>query len=268
MEWFALTQFRELNPSMAIDHIVKLSWHIERIWENEKERHAAIAQLQLYLESWQAQKNPKLLSLSRFAAKLALDMSLKHFLGIMVPIEREFSRGIRDDDFLVLEGDAPLTKAAPAIPLFIVLDNIRSAFNVGSIFRTAECIGVSKIHLCGYTATPDDPKTQKTAMGCDKIVAWQWHQHAGNALDALKADGTAVIAVETAMHAPSLYGFTFPQPCALIFGNERHGISSPLLPKADAIVHIPVFGRKNSLNIGTAMGICAYEIRRQWIPSK
>ena len=222
--------------------------------------------LKQYLESWQESEHPALRRLARFAERLAPDMSLKHFLGIMVPIEREFSRGIRDDDFLVQEEDAPLTEERPTIPLIIVLDNIRSAFNVGGIFRTAECIGASRIHLCGYTATPRDPKTRKTAMGCDLCVPWQWHQHADQLLRTLKSEKIATIAIETSANAPSLHAFSFPQPCALIFGNERHGLSRDLLVLADKVVKIPVFGRKNSLNIATAMGICGYEIRRQWSP--
>ena len=264
MKWLVMQQFSELNPSMAIDYIIKLSWHIEQIWDVPAERDDAIDQLKLYLASWGAHKNPALFRLSRFTEKLAREMSLKHFLGIMVPIEREFSRGIRDDDFLVREGDAPLAKARQTIQLMIILDNIRSAFNVGSIFRTAECIGASKIHLCGYTSTPEDPKTAKTAMGCDKLVPWQWHQHTEDIIQTLKGYGTKVIAIETAVNSPSVHSFSFPSPCALLFGNERHGISQPLLALSDAIVHIPVFGQKNSLNIGTAMGVCSYEIRRQW----
>ena len=264
MQWLTAAQFEALSPAMAIDHVVKLSWYIEKIWDDEEERRKAVAHLQCCLQSWQNQQNPALLRLSRFAAKLPPDMSLKHFLGVMVPIEREFSRGIRDDDFLIREGDAPAAPRSAPMPLTIVLDHIRSAFNVGGIFRTAECLGISDIHLCGYTASADDAKTKKTAMGCDALVNWRWHQHAAEVLRALKDNGVFIVAIETAPDAPSLYDFAFPRPCALIFGNERHGIGRELLPLADELVHIPVFGRKNSLNIATAVGICGYEIRRQW----
>ena len=152
--------------------------------------------------------------------------------------------------------------------LTLVLDHLRSAFNVGSIFRTAECLGVGRLVLCGYTATPDDAQVQQTTMGAHAHVDWEWAPSAEAAVAALRARGTHVVALETVPAAPYAHEYTFPcgpAGCALVLGNERHGLPPALLAACDGVVRLPCRGVKNSLNVGVALGMCGHEILRQWL---
>jgi tRNA G18 (ribose-2'-O)-methylase SpoU len=256
-------QFMRLNEAMAIRYLVDLAWSIEGHWNRPETRLQQIEYFRQCLADLGHSRHTSLRQLAKLAPKVTETMSLKHFLGIVLPIERQHTRGIRDEDFCIKEGDEPQAQQE-RIPLTLVLDNIRSAFNVGSIFRTAECLGVEKIYLCGYTPTPDDLKTKKTAMGCDSYMPWQWQQRTSDVLSRLGSEGITVIGVETVAAAPYHYSFDFPKPCALLFGNERHGLDAAVLSQTRHMIRIPVFGVKNSLNIGVALGICGYEVRRQW----
>ena len=160
--------------------------------------------------------------------------------------------------------------AVAQVPLTLVLDHLRSAFNVGSIFRTAECLGVRRIVLCGYTATPDDAQVRHTTMGAHAHVEWEWAATADAAVQALRAQGTHVVALETVRGAPFAHEYIFPcglAGCALLLGNERHGICPSLLALCDGVVRLPCRGVKNSLNVGVALGMCGQEILRQWLCS-
>ncbi|EKX44504.1 hypothetical protein GUITHDRAFT_72172 [Guillardia theta CCMP2712] len=153
-------------------------------------------------------------------------------------------------------------------PLVVILDNLRSAFNVGSIFRTSECLGIESIILCGYTSTPEDSQTSKAAMGMDKIMPWKWMKTVEEAIAEMKARNYTVVALETVVGCPDISSFSFPRTgCALVLGNERYGIDSSHVSLCDAVVKIPCRGIKNSLNVASAYGICAYEITRQWSTS-
>merc|ERR1712086_1033518 len=163
----------------------------------------------------------------------SLNCDLRHFLSLMLPIERQHTRGLADHQFLVTTDDKVIEAAAgeqtakPPLaqkqPLTLVLDHLRSAFNVGAIFRTAECVGVQKLILCGYTATPDDAQVQRTTMGAHAYVEWEHKQHTAAALDELKAAGVTVVALETVEGAPFVHEYKWPKTgCALVLGNERH----------------------------------------------
>jgi tRNA G18 (ribose-2'-O)-methylase SpoU len=145
-------------------------------------------------------------------------------------------------------------------PVTVVLDNLRSAFNVGSIFRTADCSLVQKIITCGITAHPPNKKLDKTALGTLPIVPWEHHGGGGGRDD---ESGVRVVAMETTDQSETLWDFTFPMPVCLVFGNEALGVSSPALAAADDLVEIPMFGFKNSINVAAAFGIVMYEIQRQ-----
>ena len=193
-----------------------------------------------------------------------LQSTLREFLYFSVPLEHQFGKEIKDDDFLILKQDGE-RKQNKQIPLYLVLDNLRSSFNVGSIFRTAECFGVSKLFLCGYTATPQNLKVQKTAMGTDKFVKWEQFPSTTQAIKILKDKGIKIYAVETTSNAKNISEIEFTKPCALILGNEALGISKEILKMVDEIVTIPVAGWKNSLNVGVTAAICCYEVSRQWM---
>ena len=144
-----------------------------------------------------------------------------------------------------------------------VLCNLRSSFNTGAIFRTAECFGVEKIYCTGYTPGADHPGIAKTAMGTEKKICLEYAEDAINLLPKLRTRGE-LIALETAEKAEMLDQFCFSFPCSIIIGNEKFGLSPLLLAGVDRIVRIPLWGWKNSLNVAAALAICLYEARKQY----
>jgi tRNA G18 (ribose-2'-O)-methylase SpoU len=153
--------------------------------------------------------------------------------------------------------------AALQHPVAFVLDNLRSAHNVGNIFRLAEICGIERILTCGYTATPPHPKLVKTARGCDVLVPCEHKPTGVAAVEALQTDGYQVVAVETVVDAPNVWDVTYKQPVAFVFGNEAIGLAPETLERCDLAVRLPVFGRKNSLNVGNCAAVVAYTVIRQ-----
>ena len=149
-------------------------------------------------------------------------------------------------------------------PVHIMLDNLRSAFNVGSIFRTADAGAVAHLHLCGMTAHPPHKKLEKTALGAFDYVPWTYYERNRDCLDALDAQGIPVVAVETVEGAVSYQDFLWPRPVAVVFGNEENGINERVLRRCAAVVQIPMHGHKKSINVATAFGIVLYGILHQW----
>jgi tRNA G18 (ribose-2'-O)-methylase SpoU len=179
-----------------------------------------------------------------------------------VPIERLLQKELRDDEFLIFSRDGT-NSAIEKIPLVFVLHNLRSAFNVGSIFRTAECFGAQKIYLCGYTPLPTQEKLAKTAMGTDELVAWEEAAKITELLPRLKSAGSKIIALETTSHALPLEKTFGQEPTAFVVGNERFGLDPEVLELCDEVRMISLRGQKNSLNVGVATAIAAYEYSRQ-----
>ncbi len=149
-------------------------------------------------------------------------------------------------------------------PLQVVLDNLRSAYNVGSIFRTCDAGAVGHLHLCGMSAHPPHVKISKTALGAQDYVPWTYHERVTRAIAAIQADGVPVLAAEVTDDAALYHEFVWPQPAAVVFGNEVDGISEKVRGRCDGTVRIPMHGLKNSINVATAAGIVIYEILRQW----
>lgn len=150
------------------------------------------------------------------------------------------------------------------LPLRIVLDNLRSAFNVGSIFRTSEGAGVEWIHLCGITPYPPNPKLEKTARGACALVPWSHHVDTMEAIRSLRTQGFALAALELTDRSVDYRSLPYPKHTAFILGHEVAGVTRPVLETADWVVEIPLRGRKNSLNVATTCGIVLFEILRQW----
>ncbi len=162
--------------------------------------------------------------------------------------------------------DIPLDEYAslPKFPVTLVLDNLRSAFNVGSIFRTADTTRLQRVVTCGYTAHPPHPRLDKTALG---TVDYVDSVHVDSTLAAvadLQAKGVAVWALETTSDSLAYTEVTYPQPLALVLGNEALGVARDVLDQCDALVQVPVFGYKNSLNVACTAAVVVYEILRQW----
>lgn len=153
--------------------------------------------------------------------------------------------------------------------MLVILDNIRSMHNVGSIFRTADAAGVEKIYLCGITPEPLDPfgrprgQFVKVSLGAEKNVAWEKVKNAGRLIDRLKKDGYKIWAVEQnkkSVPYNKLKGISFKLKVALIFGNEVRGISPAVLKKCDKILEIPMRGKKESLNVAVSFGIVSFQL--------
>lgn len=210
-----------------------------------------------------ASENPDVSRLSDLQRHLTPQMTLKHFVAYVIPFERLLHKNLQDDDFLIIENDKS-EKAQESLPLVFVLDNIRSAFNVGSIFRTAECLGAEKIFLCGYTPNPTQWKVEKTAMGTQEHLAWEESPHILECLESLKDQGYRLVALETAQSATDLYEEFSPKPTAFILGNERFGLDPEILKLIDEVRIVPLRGRKNSLNVGVTAAIAGFEWMRQW----
>jgi len=142
--------------------------------------------------------------------------------------------------------------------LFIVLDNLRSAFNVGAIFRTCDALRVSGLYLCGCTAVPPHVKLAKTSLGTIDYVPWRRYETALEAVSALRAEKIPVWAAETTSRSKPFYQMRYPPELCLVFGNEALGVSREVLKVCDEIVEIPLYGFKNSLNVATSVGIIGF----------
>ena len=148
-------------------------------------------------------------------------------------------------------------------PVYAILDNLRSAFNVGSIIRTADCLLVEKIYFCGYTACPPHKKLDKTSLGALPYVPWAHNETAVEAVKELKNKGIHVVSLETTNRSHVIWDYQFPCDVAVVMGNEALGVSEDVLNLSDDIVEIPMLGFKNSINVAVAFGVAAYEIQRQ-----
>lgn len=147
---------------------------------------------------------------------------------------------------------------------YIILDNIRSAYNVGAIFRTAEGAGVKKIYLCGYTPSPTDrfgrvvAEIQKTSLGASDMVPWEGVDDINELLHKLKSEKVQLVAVELIADAVSLYDFSPNEKVAYVFGNEVTGILPEVRALCDVTMQIPMRGEKESLNVATTVGIVVF----------
>jgi len=144
--------------------------------------------------------------------------------------------------------------------LVIILHNIRSAYNVGSIFRTVDAAGINKIYLSGYTPTPADDKVKKTALGAEKLVTWEKYGQIALLIDKLRKSGFLIVALEQSKKSVDYRKFEPKFPLALIVGNEVKGLSKAVLKNMDEVIAIPMHGKKESLNVSVAAGIALYKI--------
>ncbi len=249
---FTKSIFKEFNRKKQGKKLIELITKIDVNWHDKPLRVDLLNEFQTYLTYMNYEVVQNIIKSSK-----------REFLALAVPIEQEFGKNPKDDEFIILKDDEH-PKENIKIPLYLILDDLRSAFNVGSIFRSAECFGVSQIFLCGYTPTAENKKVQKTAMGTDKFVKWSAHSSVEQVVTKLKKDGFTIYALETTTHSIDISKVKFKKKCALILGNEALGISEETLKLADKIIQIPLSGWKNSLNVGVCTAICCYEISRQW----
>lgn len=157
-------------------------------------------------------------------------------------------------------------KRSEKIPVVVVLENIRSMHNVGSIFRTADAFLIEAIYLCGYTPQPPHRDISKTALGATESVDWKYFPTAGEAVAVLKSAGYHICAVEQADESQLLQSIKMDndEKFAVIFGNEVEGVSEEVLLSCNNCIEIPQWGMKHSLNVSVAAGIVLWELVRGW----
>lgn len=151
------------------------------------------------------------------------------------------------------------------LPVVVVLDNIRSCHNIGSVFRTCDAMGIEKLLLCGITATPPNKEIHKAALDAEKSVPWEYSPETADAVRALIEEGYKVYAVEQVANSISLSGYT-PEPdqkIALVFGNEVKGVDQSVINICHGAIEIPQFGTKHSFNVSVSAGIVLWEVTRK-----
>ena len=150
------------------------------------------------------------------------------------------------------------------LPVIALLDNIRSLYNVGAFFRTADAAGLESLFLCGITGRPPHRSIGKTALGAEASVRWECSADARPVVERLRSTGYEIAAVETSVRSVDLYDWEPPFPVCLIFGNEIEGIRPKVSALADTYVRIPMLGVKHSLDVATAGGVVIYELLRKY----
>lgn len=153
-------------------------------------------------------------------------------------------------------------KTSSKLPIVVLLDNVRSLNNIGSAFRTADAFLIEAVYLCGITACPPHAEINKTALGAQNTVSWNYYKTASEAVFELKQKGYRVCAVEQAEHKVYLQDFipTINEPLALVFGNEVKGVDDAVMQIVDTCIEIPQFGTKHSLNISVSIGVVLWDI--------
>ena len=157
--------------------------------------------------------------------------------------------------------DVDSYRATPKLPIVVVLDNIRSLNNIGSIFRTSDAFRVDHLCLCGITATPPSPEIHKTALGAEESVAWRYYPTTLEAIDRLKADGYLIVVLEQVKGSVDLTRLEYPPQArvAIVAGNEVDGVSQEVVNAANMCVEIPQEGTKHSLNVSVSTGLLLWE---------
>jgi len=150
------------------------------------------------------------------------------------------------------------------LPAAVLLDNVRSMYNVGAFFRAADGVALEKLCLCGITAHPPKKAITKTALGAEETVPWEHDWDAVHMAERLRQSGFSITAIETGAQAVDLYEWKPTFPVCVAFGHEVDGLRPELLAMADAHVRIPMLGTKKSLNVATAGGVVLYELLRKW----
>ena len=162
------------------------------------------------------------------------------------------------------------TRAAAAyegftkLPVRVLLENVRSLYNVGAFFRTCDAAGAEMLERCGITGRPPDKQIHKTALGAENSIRWRHHSNPIELAGELRGTGYEIAAVETSLHAVDLFDWQPSFPVCVVFGNEVEGIHPDLSRLCDTHVRIPMLGTKHSLNVATAGGVVIYELLRKY----
>jgi 23S rRNA (guanosine2251-2'-O)-methyltransferase len=150
------------------------------------------------------------------------------------------------------------------LPVAVLLDNVRSMYNVGAFFRTADAAAVERLYLCGITARPPKSAISKTALGAEETVPWEHAWEPAPLLHGIRQRGYEIAAVETSVHAVDLFDWAPRFPVCVVFGHEVEGIRPEVSALSDTHIRIPMLGTKHSLNVATAGGVVIYELLRKY----
>jgi tRNA G18 (ribose-2'-O)-methylase SpoU len=161
-----------------------------------------------------------------------------------------------------------LTVAPGRLPVFALLDNVRSVWNVGSMFRTADAVALAGMYLTGMTATPPRADMEKTALGATRSVPWDYWRDPVAACRRLRDSGVRLVALEQTDRSGDWERTDWSFPLCFVVGHEVRGVGPEVLALADEVVEIPMAGVKTSLNVAVSFGVLAYEIRRRWLQQK
>ena len=157
-------------------------------------------------------------------------------------------------------------KSSIKTPIVVILDNIRSAINVGSIFRTADAFRLEKVYLCGITSTPPHKDIRKSALGATETVDWEYSENTENIILHLKSQGYSICSVEQVDDSIMLHKFSkLEKPIAVIFGNEVNGVKQSVIDNSDYCIEIPQIGTKHSLNVSVSVGIVLWDLYKKII---
>ena len=153
-------------------------------------------------------------------------------------------------------------KKAKKVPIIVILDNIRSLNNIGSVFRTSDAFLIEKIYLCGITATPPHKDIHKTALGSTDSISWEYAENTLDLVKTLKAQGIKILSIEQATEAIMLQDFRPKKETryAVVFGNEVKGVDQEVVNESDHVIEIPQFGTKHSLNISVSAGVVLWDL--------
>ncbi len=227
-------------------------------WEKPRFRAAAIDALRTLMQTRCAHV-PHLGSLVRLLRPEMTRQDLCAFLGAC---ERTLKKvKITDTEILATDKSPLASDAAPKMSLSVIADNFRSAVNVGTLFRVSECFALERVSLCGYTPAPEDGRAKASALGAEDWVPWERFTRTSDALEAYCNRGYHTIALETVEGATPLEAHAWQFPCALFLGSERFGLDADIVEACDTVIRIPMYGRKNSLNVVTAFSIAAHAAR-------
>lgn len=156
-------------------------------------------------------------------------------------------------------------KALPHIPIYVLVENIRSMHNVGSIFRSSDGARLEHLYLCGYTARPPRKEIDKTALGATDSVPWSYKQEPMEIIRSLKKQNVKIVVVEHTSQSISYTDAHYDFPLCLVMGNEVDGVSQEIINEADAAIELPMFGLKQSLNVSVAYGIALYHVLSKYL---
>ena len=254
---YSIEKFLSFTSDRQLQAIDKLVRALEQNIAVESERQRIITHI---LQLCQLLKEPPSSMLQHFICELHPALSPHQVLNKLYYYCDGAMR--KDNQIPIRTGDGSITVnpelRAKAAKITIICDNLRSVFNVGSLFRTGECLGIGQILLCGISPTPQHSNMAKTAMGTETLVPWQQFDTTIAAIHHSRSLGCHIYALETGEEAKPVIGYKAQSPLAIVIGNESLGIDPDALKHCDDIICLPQLGWKNSLNVGVATAVTLY----------